>query len=633
MTQPVPSSDSSWVLAIDFGTTNTVAAIADSTGTHMLEIEGNHTMPSAVLLFGDGTEGGRRWKVGHEAIRGAYRSLEWFDANPKRSVADQTLFLGGTSVPVVEAIAAVYRFLAEQAQRQRYDHPPSAFVVTHPAAWAEARVQLLLDAAQAATAQLSGWPAPIPLPEPTAAAQQTLQLDAVPEDSRIVVLDLGGGTVDAMVVDRHAGTLTPGGQALGLDALGGEDFDLRLARWMAGEVAVPGLYDRLAGSRDLDERERAIRIRRQAQAVKEELSRRAVVPAQLPSCPPELPEGAKVQVNRAQFEQLVVGGRGRSPGLTEAVQLIDQALTQADPGPPLAGVFLVGGSSRIPLLGALVTEATGKPPITHADPTTAVAEGAAAFGWEVSHTTSGGEHRRTPTSGSSSPAPADSSSGQPSADPPPATPTPRGQPRRGAILVLGGLALVLVIAIVAALLRPGPHPPPDPTYTCGNGQVVTSSSNCSPSPDPTPTFTCWNQQVVRSSSDCSPSPDPTPTFTCWDGQVVTSSSDCSPSPTPTPSSTCWNGKVVDSVDQCPTRYVGTVVGGSPIAVLASPSVNSPTVGSLPNGAIVSFACRVVGDSVSGPASAGNNWFYVGSGYVPMAYVAVPTNQDAPPVCA
>ena len=521
MTQQRVDATCEWAFSIDFGTTNTVAAVADAHGLRSLEIEGSKSMPSAVLLFGERTGAGRRWKVGHDAIRGAFRNLEWFDATPKRSVADQTLFLGGKSVPVVEAITAIYRHMAEQASRQHHHQPPSAFVITHPAAWATSRIQTLQAAARAAVSELPGWPDPIPLPEPNAAAQCGFFLGAIPTESRLVVLDLGGGTIDVSVVDRHADTLTPTGPALGLDALGGEDFDVRLARWMTAEVGAAGLYDRMATSRDIDERERAIRIRRQAQAIKEELTRRAVVPAQLPSCPPELPDGAHVQVNRPQFEDLIRGGHGGDPGLTEAVQLVDKALEQAGQGPPLAGAFLVGGCSRIPLLGAFVTESIRKPPLTHGDPTTAVAEGAAAFGWEQAslpppspsptsqppRTAPAGAHTQpnppmTPRQPPQSARPVASTAGdaRPPARGPSATPAMRGRRNGRWIVALGGiLALVLLTGIAwASQSQPNLH-------TCADGTTVKSTNDCptpTSAPPPEPEVTCKDGTVVRNRSQC-----------------------------------------------------------------------------------------------------------------------------------
>jgi molecular chaperone DnaK len=58
---------------------------------------------------------------------------------------------------------------------------------------------------------------------------------------------------------------------------------------------------------------------------------------------------------------------------------VSRILVDKPAGPPFAGVFLVGGSSRIPLLGQLVQEQVERTPIEGGDPGTAVADGAAEY--------------------------------------------------------------------------------------------------------------------------------------------------------------------------------------------------------------------------------------------------------------
>ncbi|MFI6095587.1 Hsp70 family protein [Lentzea sp. NPDC051213] len=363
-----------WVLAVDFGTTNTVASVADATSMRTLTINGRPVMPSAVLLNRDGS-----WTVGDAAVRFARGQRGWFEPCPKYWVRDEMLFLGGKDVRVTDAITALLRPIVEEATRQHGDTAPAVFVVTHPATWLAERVGRLVAAARSATAQLSGWPDPLPVAEPVAAAQRVLDLDSVPAQARIVVLDLGGGTVDVSVVDRDGPRLTVVGRPTGIEDLGGEDFDLRLANWMTAEAGSPGLYTRLAESTDPDQNELANDIRGHARAVKEQLSRQTVVSAHLPKSPPDLPDGTPVQVTKATLEDLVRGGPGRDQGLTDAVDLVEAALADAPPGPPFAGVFLAGGGARFPLLGSLVSARTAKVPLDHGDPTTAVADGAAQF--------------------------------------------------------------------------------------------------------------------------------------------------------------------------------------------------------------------------------------------------------------
>lgn len=361
-----------WVFAVDFGTTNTVAAVGDVHGVRSLTLNGRIGMPSAVMLQGRG-----KWLVGELAINAARRNLAWFEPTPKSRIRDGSVALGGQSIPVIDAIAAVLRFAAGEAQKQYGSRPPVRYVVTHPAGWAGGRIELLLAAARKATDQ--AWPNPLPMEEPVAAAQGVLEIPEMPSPVRIVVLDLGGGTVDVATVDRDGPHLVVAGSPNGIDEAGGEDFDLRLARFMADQAGGDdGLFDKLRASNDPRDRELALDIRQLARSVKEQLSVDVLLPIEVPVPSSGGPVGVPVQISRRDLENLIVGGPGRPPGLTEAVGLVSKARQEAPPRDlPFAGVYLVGGSSRIPLLGWLLQREVGMPPISRSDPAVAVAVGAA----------------------------------------------------------------------------------------------------------------------------------------------------------------------------------------------------------------------------------------------------------------
>jgi hypothetical protein len=451
-------SPGDWVLAIDFGTTNTVAATTDASGTLTPSVNGRQVTPSAVFL----DPSTRSWTVGETAIRTARRRLDSFEPNPKRGVPDGTLFLGGHDVPVGDAITAVLAPIVQEVTKQHGNRPPAAFYVTHPANWGQARVNVLVTAATKTAGR--GWPAPQPLSEPIAAAQAILGMADIPQQARLVVLDLGGGTVDAAVVDRDGSTLTVVGEPQGRDGIGGEDYDQRLARWMVAEVGAPGLYDRLAASDDPDLRERAVQIRVDARNAKEELSFHTSVPTQLPKSPPDLPEITPVLVSRPQLEALIRGGPDHEPGLIESVDVVRSVLVSIPPGPRFVGVFLTGGCSRIPMLGALIQESTGRPPLTFGDPTMAVATGASQFGWK--------QLAAPPPPPPPPPPPMPPTfppgSPDPRTEPPPERPPRRGQFRRLAILAAAFLAaggLVTGIALAATSNHTPPPPPPPPPST------------------------------------------------------------------------------------------------------------------------------------------------------------------------
>jgi molecular chaperone DnaK (HSP70) len=360
------------VFAVDFGTVNTVAAVGDVHGVRPLTINGRAVMPSAVVLE---ERGG--WLVGELAINAARRNLAWFEATPKSLIPSGSVFLGGRSIPVADTVAEVLRYVADEADEQHASRPPERFVVTHPAGWADYRIKLLLAAADKATN--GTWPKPEALAEPVAAVQGVLGVADVTSPGRIVVLDLGGVAVKVAVVDWDGPRLDLVSSSEGHDAVSGEDFDLRVARLMVAEVDAGGLFDELCLSDKASDRELALDIRVLARTVKEQLSVDTFVSSAVPVPTPDGPENRPVQISRNQLEELIKGGDGGPPGLTEAVQLAVAARDNAPAGPPFAGVLLVGGSSRIPLLGGLLQKEIGQPPLSGGDPGTAVAHGAAIY--------------------------------------------------------------------------------------------------------------------------------------------------------------------------------------------------------------------------------------------------------------
>jgi hypothetical protein len=286
-----------------------------------------------------------------------------------------------------------------------------------------------------------------------------LGVEGVQEDARIVVLDLGGGTADVAIVDRAGRDLAVVGRPIGIEGAGGEDFDFRLAEWMTEEVGVSGLYRRLAESTDPAHREQAVLIRRLARSIKEELSRRPVVPAQLPRSPPDLNDDRRVQVTRPQLEDLIRGGPGgRRPGLTEAVELVNQVQEGAPAGPPFAGVYLVGGSSRIPLLGELIQSQTQRGPIIGGDPSTAVADGAA-------------EYARTHVNPRHAPPPPPVKPKPPPVEP---KPTPNGSPVPVRTVLGALIALVLMVGgvLIIGKITDTPSQVPPPVSTPGPGATA-----------------------------------------------------------------------------------------------------------------------------------------------------------------
>ncbi len=144
-------------LGIDFGTSNTVAAVCDGDRVRHLLFDGSPLLPSAV------SAGPAGLLVGADAIRSMIGAPGAFEANPKRRIDDGAVWLGDRAVPVVELIAAVLRTVLAEAVRVE-GRPPARTVLTHPAAWGRGRLDVL--AAAASSAGLTGV---VLLPEPVAA--------------------------------------------------------------------------------------------------------------------------------------------------------------------------------------------------------------------------------------------------------------------------------------------------------------------------------------------------------------------------------------------------------------------------------------------------------------------------------
>jgi molecular chaperone DnaK len=216
-------------LSVDFGTSNTAAALSRDDGrVRTLLFDGSPMLPSAVFLHPSGT-----LMVGREAMHSARTAPERYEPNPKRRIDEQTVLLGDAEVPVVDLIAAVLRLVADEADRVAGSRVPDV-TLTLPAAWAHTRRQVLVQAAERA-----GLPPAQLVSEPVAAADTFLTVSggAVPVGDSVVVYDLGAGTFDASVVRRN-----PDGfevvAAEGLSQAGGLDIDAAIVGYLAAMDAA-----------------------------------------------------------------------------------------------------------------------------------------------------------------------------------------------------------------------------------------------------------------------------------------------------------------------------------------------------------------------------------------------------------
>ncbi|MFI5908230.1 Hsp70 family protein [Dactylosporangium sp. NPDC051541] len=451
-------SGSGYRLGVDFGTSNTTAALAGPDGrVRPLLFDGSPLLPSAVFA-GPGTG----LLVGGDAIRAAVGAPAGFEGNPKRRIDDRTVWLGEREFPTEHLIAAVLHRVNAEATRVAGE-PVTDVVLTHPAAWARPRLQVLTAAAEAAGLGPVRF-----MPEPVAAAAYFAAAlgQRIPPEHCIVVYDLGAGTFDVSIV-RPAPYGFDVVAAAGLTDVGGLDLDAAVVEHARTRTATATeAWRRLDWPQTAADQQARQNLWQGAQAVKEQLSRHPSGDLHVPLV------DHQVRMTREEFEKAARPQLDRTSALTLTV-LQDGAV----PPERIAGVFLVGGSSRIPLAATLLHRTLRIAPTVIDQPELVVAEGAL--------------HNRPvappapdpyPTSGAVVAVPAVPMPVQPaapSAMPVRTAPAPTPAARRlptGAITACVAAVVVLVAGAVLAVTRPWESAgPADPASSpvAGSGPPAT----------------------------------------------------------------------------------------------------------------------------------------------------------------
>ena len=350
-----------YLLGIDVGTTRTAAATcrasARTADTEIVNLgDRSSAVPSVLFVGDDGSV-----VVGEAAERRATSDPGHIVREFKRRIGDPTpVLVGGRPWAPEELAARLVQWVVDRVA-QREGGPAARIAVTHPASWGSHKKDLL-----GAALRHHGLPVTF-LAEPQAAALHYAAAERVEPGSTIAVYDFGGGTFDAAVVHKDPQGFSLLGRPEGVDRLGGIDLDE-----LVFEHVVEGLPEAFEG---LDESDPAVlsavaAVRRECTEAKEALSADTEV-----SIPVLTPVGrGSVRLHRSEFEALI------RPHVEETVNALRRAITSAGVGADqLTAVLLVGGSSRIPLVGQMVSEQLGRPVAVDADPKNAIAKGAASL--------------------------------------------------------------------------------------------------------------------------------------------------------------------------------------------------------------------------------------------------------------
>src|SRR6187399_1168772 len=366
------------IIGIDLGTTNSVVAVMEGGEPVVItNPEGSRLTPSVVAFTKDGERlvgqvakrqavtnpentvfsikrfmGRRHDEVASEASRVPYKIARaengdaWVDARGKKY-----------SPPEISAM--VLQKLKQAAEDYLGEKVTDA-VITVPAYFNDAQRQATKDAGK-----IAGLNVLRIVNEPTA-AELAYGLDKK-KDETIAVYDFGGGTFDISILEVGEGVVEV--KATNGDThLGGDNLDHRVIDWIIAEF-------KKSDGIDLSKDRMALqRLKEAAEKAKMELSTVMETDINLPFITADQtgPKHLQMKLTRAKFEQLMDDLLQRTVGPTK------QALTDAGLDPSkIDEVVLVGGSTRIPRVQAIVKELFGKEPHKGVNPDEVVAVGAA----------------------------------------------------------------------------------------------------------------------------------------------------------------------------------------------------------------------------------------------------------------
>ncbi len=370
------------IIGIDLGTTNSCVSVMEGTEPVVIaNSEGHRTTPSVVAFI----DGGER-KVGDPAKRQAI-------TNPTRTIFSIKRFMGemydqvqdelkrvpykvvksGNNTPRIDIDGRLYSaqeisaMVLQKMKKTAEDYlgqEVTEAVITVPAYFNDAQRQATKEAGE-----IAGLTVRRIVNEPTAAAL-AYGLDKSDKDMKIAVFDLGGGTFDISILELGDGVFEVK-STNGDTHLGGDDFDHVIIDWLAEQFqAEEGI--------DLRQDPMALqRLKEAAEKAKIELSSTTSTEINLPYIMPVngIPKHLVKTLTRAKFEQL-------ADNLIQAtIEPCRQALKDAGlSASDINEVILVGGSTRIPAVQAVVEKFFGKAPSKGVNPDEVVAVGAAIQG-------------------------------------------------------------------------------------------------------------------------------------------------------------------------------------------------------------------------------------------------------------
>jgi molecular chaperone DnaK len=353
------------IIGIDLGTSNSAAAamiggkptiIQAAEGTSV----GGKAFPSVVAFTNTGD-----LLVGEPARRQMISNPEGTVFAAKRKMGSDFKFnVRGKNYTPQQISSFILQKIKKDAEAFLGDTVDRA-VITVPAYFNDNQRQATKDAGE-----IAGLKVERIINEPTAASL-AYGLDKIQKDLKIMVFDLGGGTLDVTIMEMGGGVFQVKSTS-GDTQLGGTDMDNAIIEYILRD------FKQQTGLDIRNDNAAMMRIKEAAEKAKIELSNLVSTEINLPFLaydPSTGPKNLIINLTRAKLEELLrpIVEKCKSPML-QAIQ--DAKLTPAD----IDKIIMVGGPTRMPIVRQFVATITGKEPERGVDPMEAVAMGAAIQG-------------------------------------------------------------------------------------------------------------------------------------------------------------------------------------------------------------------------------------------------------------
>ena len=349
------------IIGIDLGTSNSAAAVLEggkptiipsAEGTSI----GGKSFPSYVAFTKEG-----ELLVGEPARRQAVVNPEGTIQAAKRKMGEEFKYkVHGKEYTPQQISAFILQKIKKDAEAFLGDKVEKA-VITVPAYFNDNQRQATKDAGT-----IAGLEVVRIINEPTAAAL-AYGLDKSGAEKKILVFDLGGGTLDVTIMEMAHGVFEVKSTS-GDTKLGGTDMDRVLIDYIANEFKKESGVDVRNDSMAVQ------RVREAAEKAKIELSTTLETDINLPfiSADATGPKHLNMKLRRAKLEELVSVLIDRCKGPIKHA-LDDAGLKPSD----IDNVIMVGGPTRMPIVQKIVEDFIGKPVEKSVDPMECVAMGAA----------------------------------------------------------------------------------------------------------------------------------------------------------------------------------------------------------------------------------------------------------------